>query len=151
SREGVRQLLKTATNGDEFFLVQFNDSARVLAGLTSNQSEIESELNYIQPEGQTSLYDAVHVALNHMKKAVNKRRALVLLSDGGDNNSRYTEHEIKEMLRESDVSLFTIEILSPLVTSADIRSMEKLAGETGGKVYQIHDVDELPDAIDKLS
>jgi VWFA-related protein len=75
----------------------------------------------------------------------------VILSDGGDNNSRYSEREVRARLRESDVSLYAIGMLGPMVPSADIRSLGRLAEETGGRIFQIGSVKQLPEAMSKVS
>jgi Ca-activated chloride channel family protein len=148
SREAVVQLLKTSMPGDEFFLVQFNDDAKLLTPFTSEQGEIESAMAGIRPIGWTALLDSLYLSLHQMKHARNTRRVLVVLSDGGDNNSRFTEHEVRALLRESDVSLYAIGMAGPLV---DLKLLENLAEETGGHMFEIKNVWQLPEAMSKLS
>jgi len=151
SRAAISQLLGTSVAGDEYFLLEFNDSPKILSGFTSDQGEIVRALGYIQPQGWTSLFDAVHLALNQMKKARNSRRALVVLSDGGDNNSRYSLGEIKSLLRESDVAMYAIGMLGPMVTPGSIRCLRNLTNETGGRMFPVASLSQLPDVIDKVS
>lgn len=148
SREAIVQLLKTSMPGDEYFLVQFNDDAKLLNRFTREPGEIEWAMSGIRPIGWTALLDSLYLSLNQMKHARNSRRVLVVLSDGGDNNSRFTEHEVRALLRESDVSLYAIGMAGPLV---DLKLLGDLAEETGGHMFQIKNVWQLPEAMSKLS
>ena len=151
SREAITQLMKTSMAGDEYFLVEFNDKPRVLTEFTPEAHDIESALMTIQPKGWTALLDAIHLSLSRMKKARNPRRALVVLSDGGDNNSRYSQSEIRTLLRESNVSLYAIGILGHMVTAGAMKLLSNLAEETGGRLFPVHNLNQLPDAIAKLN
>jgi VWFA-related protein len=99
SRQAVAQFFKMANPEDEFFLVQFNDSANLIQPFTRNLEEIQNKLAFTQSKGRTALLDAVYLALHEMKKARNPRKALLLISDGGDNSSRYTEPKIKNLVK----------------------------------------------------
>lgn len=151
SREAVAQLLRFSAPGDEYFLVEFNDRPTLLSGFTPDAQEIQDALLAIQPTGWTSLLDAIQLSVNHMKRAKNPRKVLVLLSDGGDNNSRYNEREIRELLRESNVSLFAIGILGRMVTAGAMKLLGNLADETGGHLFPVHNVRQLPETIEKLN
>ena len=151
SRAAITQLLKTSIPGDEYFLVSFNDKPELLSRFTSQPDDIQSALQSIRPMGWTALLDAIHLSVNHVKKGKNSRRALVVLSDGGDNNSRFNQHEVRELLRESDVSLYAIGILGRMVTAGAMKLLSNMAEETGGRLFQVHNVNQLPEAITKLS
>ena len=110
SRQAVAQFFKTANPEDEFFLVQFNDNAQLIQPFTHNLEEIQNRLTFTQSKGQTALLDAIYMGLHEMKKAKNPRKALLIISDGGDNNSRYTETEIKNLVKEADVQIYAIGI-----------------------------------------
>src|SRR5207245_8678704 len=100
SRQAVAQCLKTANPQDEFFLIQFNDRPELVVGFTSETEEIQNRLTFVQSKGRTALLDGVYMAMNQMKKARNPRKAILIISDGGDNSSRYTESEVKNAVRE---------------------------------------------------
>jgi Ca-activated chloride channel homolog len=151
SREAISQLLTSSMPGDEYFLVEFNDSPKLLYNFTSNASEIEGAMRAIQPRGWTALLDALYLSVNRMKHARNPRRALVILSDGGDNNSRFSEGELRALLRESDVSLYAIGMTGPMVPHSSMNLLSKLAGETGGRLFPCGHISQLPDAMAKLS
>jgi VWFA-related protein len=157
SRQAVAQFFKLANPEDEFFLVQFNDSANVIQPFTRNLEEIQNKLAFTQSKGRTALLDAVYMAMHEMKKARNPRKALLLISDGGDNSSRYTEAEIKTLVKEADVQIYAIGIYESV--GARTRTPEETTGpallteiaeQTGGRQYQVDDLNELPDVAAKI-
>jgi Ca-activated chloride channel family protein len=145
SFKAVEQFLKTSLPGDEFFLVQFSDVASVLVPFTRDTDQITSKLGLIQPQGWTAMFDAIYLAVNQMRQAKNPRKALLILSDGGDNNSRYSDREVINLLREADVQLFAIGLFD------DAHFLKKAAAETGGAVVAVHNLNDLSEAVDKLS
>jgi VWFA-related protein len=151
AREAIAQLAETTVPGDEFFLVRFSDAPKLVRGFTANPTEIEDSLRSIRADGWTSLFDAIQLSVHQMKKAHNPRHALVILSDGADNNSRFTEHEIVELLQESDVMVYAIAINGPMVAPASFKVLKKLAQATGGRMYQVNKVAQLPDVVAKIS
>jgi len=151
SREALSRLFVASNPGDEYFLVAFSDRPKLLAGFTPDSSEIQSSLLSIQPKGWTSLHDAIYLSVNHMKRASNARKALLVLSDGGDNNSRFSHREIKSLLRETDICLYAVGILGPRVTSGSMKSLAELAEETGGRMFPVGNVNQVPEAIAKIT
>jgi VWFA-related protein len=145
SIEAVRQFLKTLTPQDEFFLVQFADRPKLATGFTRDPDEILSALSFVQPIGWTALHDAICLGIQRMKSAKNSRRALIVLSDGGDNDSRYTESEVRDLVRESDVRIYSIGIYERP------RLLEKLAADSGGRAFWAKRIEDLPDTVDRLS
>src|SRR5436190_22062538 len=107
-------------------MVQFNDSANLIQAFTRNLEEIQNKLAFTQSKGRTALLDAVYMALHEMKKAKNPRKALLLISDGGDNSSRYSESEIRALVKEADVQIYAIGIYEP--GAARGRTSEEMAG-----------------------
>jgi VWFA-related protein len=102
-------------------------------------------MSLVQPYGWTALHDAIVLAVNQMRQAKNSRKALLVLSDGGDNHSRYSSSEVIDMLREADVRLYAIGLFD------SARFLKRAAEETGGGVIEVNDLQKLPDAIDTLS
>ncbi|HVP48710.1 MAG TPA: VWA domain-containing protein [Bryobacteraceae bacterium] len=157
SRQAVAQFFKLANPEDEFFLVQFNDSAQLIQPFTRNLEEIQNRLTFTQSKGRTALLDAVYMALQEIKKARNPRRALLLISDGGDNSSRYTETEIKNLVKETDAQIYAIGIYEGM--GARGRTPEEANGPallteiaevTGGRQYAVDNINELPDVAAKI-
>src|ERR1039457_3214939 len=102
SREAAAQFFKTANPEDEFFLVEFNDTPRLVVPLGREVPDIQNQLTFAQSKGRTALLDAVFLALHELKKSQKNRKALLIISDGGDNCSRYSETEVRNLVRESD-------------------------------------------------
>ena len=113
SRQAVAEFMKTANPEDEFFLVQFNDRPELTVHFTPDTEEIQNRLMFTQSKGRTALLDGVYMAMNEMKKARNPRKAILIISDGGDNSSRYTESEVRNVVREADVQIYAIGIFEP--------------------------------------
>jgi VWFA-related protein len=145
SFSAVEQFLKASLPGDEFFLVQFSDVPKLRVPFTPDADEITTNLSLVQPQGWTALFDAICLAVNQMKFAKNPRRALLILSDGADNNSRYSGGEVINLLREADVRVFAVGLFD------NAHYLKKAAEDTGGAMVAVHNIDDLPDAIDRLS
>jgi Ca-activated chloride channel family protein len=157
SRQAVAQFFKMANPEDEFFLVEFNDRPQLVMDFTTRLEEIQNKLAFTQSKGRTALLDGVYMALHKMKKARNPRKALLIISDGGDNSSRYTESEIKNLVREADVQIYAIGIFETM--SARGRTAEELNGpgllneiaeQTGGRHFPVENLNELPDIAAKI-
>jgi VWFA-related protein len=157
ARQAASQFFKTANPEDEFFLVQFNDRPELIVPFTHSPEEIQNRLTFTQAKGRTALLDGLYLAMNQMKKAKNPRKAILILSDGGDNSSRYTESEIKSLVREADVQVYAIGLFEPY--GARGRTAEELSGpgllnelaeQTGGRHFPVENVNELPDVAAKI-
>lgn len=157
SRLAAAQFFKTSNPNDEYFLVQFNNRPVLTVPFTTDTAKIQSALTFSQSKGRTALLDAVYLAMHQMKYAQNARKAILIISDGGDNNSRYTETEIKNAVREADVQIFAIGIFEPLgdrgrtPEEAEGPSLlSQLARQTGGRMYPVTNIAELPDIAAKI-
>ena len=150
SRLAAEAFFHAANPEDEFFLVEFSGSPKLSVPLTRNVAEIENRITQARPAGRTALLDAIYLALNEMRKSRLRRKALLIVSDGGDNASRYTQNEVNRLLRESDVLIYAIGIFTPF---GPRRSLEELAGpdllrkiaeRSGGRLIPISGTIELP-------
>ena len=157
AREAAVQFFKTANPQDEFFLVSFNERAELTSAFTNSVEDLQSRMMLTAPKGRTALLDAIYLGLSQMRGAHNGKRALLILSDGGDNHSRYNESDIKRLVKEADTQLYAIGIFDPL--GYRNRSPEELAGPsllsevtemTGGRVFAVEKLDELPDIASKI-
>ena len=157
SRQAVAQFFKTANPEDEFFLIQFNDRPQLVVPMTNSTEEILSALTFTQAKGRTALLDGVYMAMRTMRKARNPRKAILLISDGGDNSSRYTETEVRNAVREADVQMYAIGIFEPM--GARGRTAEEAAGpgllnelaeQTGGRHFPVENLNDLPDVAAKI-
>jgi len=154
SREAVVEFFRTANPQDEFFLIAFNDKPEVVSDFTSSVDDIQAKLIYLQPKGRTSLMDAIYMGLHQMRKAHNEKKALLIISDGGDNHSRYTESEIKSMVKEADVQIYAIGLFDSSPTTPEERSgpitLSEITDVTGGRTFTIDNPNELADVATKI-
>lgn len=151
SREAVARLFRASMPEDEYLLISFNDTPRLLSEFTRDVDEIQERLSWIRPRGWTALLDAIYLGLNRMKTARNTRKALLVISDGGDNNSRFTASEIRSVVRESDVSVYAIGILGGGVSKRSMKLLSKLAEDTGGRLFPVSKLSDLPDVVASIS
>jgi Ca-activated chloride channel homolog len=157
SRQAATQFFKTANPEDEFFLIEFNDRPEMIADFTTNTEDIQNRLTFTQAKGRTALLDGLYMAMKQMKKAHNPRKAILIISDGGDNNSRYTENEIKKLVREADVQVYAIGIYESGAgrgrtpeESSGPGLLTELSEQTGGHQFAVDNINELPDVAAKI-
>lgn len=147
-RDAVNQFCEAANPQDEFFMVAFADEPRLLVDFTSNTNEVEKELLFTQPKGRTSLLDAIYMGLHKMKHAKYGKKALLIISDGGDNHSRYGENEIKSMASEADVMIYSIGIFDRYVPTQEEmmgpQMLSEIAAPSGGRAYTIDNPNDMP-------
>jgi len=158
SKEAALQFFKTSNPQDEFMLINFSDRPNLITGFTSKFENLQDRLLFVKAGGRTALLDAIYLGLSEMKKATTNRRALLVISDGGDNHSRYTENDIKRAVRESDVQIYAVGIFEPLSSRA--RTPEEAGGPgllaalaevSGGRMFSVEDANELPEIAEKIS
>ncbi len=151
SRQAVSQFLKTMNAQDEAFVVEFSDRAELVVGFTHETGEIKDKMTSLESQGLTAMLDAVHLGINEMKKAKNPRKALLVISDGGDNNSRYTSKEIEDLVREADVQIYAMGVFEPLSyltrSAAELsgpRLLSEISRQTGGRAFAAPNDSVLP-------
>lgn len=158
SWEAAAAFLKITNAGDEFFLIEFSERAKLTVPLTPDAGQVRTRLVRARPAGRTSLLDGIHLGLAQMKQARNLRKAIVILSDGGDNHSRHVKGEIKQAVREGDVQIYALGIFDldgdPKRTPEEQNGptlLSELAEETGGRHIPVDSIDELPAACLRIS
>jgi len=152
SRMAAVQFFKTANAEDEFFLVEFDNSPRLEVPLTMDAGRIESQLTFSQSKGSTALLDAIYLALHEMKRSKKNKKALLIISDGGDNHSRYSAREVRNLVRESDVLIYSIGVFGGGSTAEESGGPGLLANiseQTGGRLFEANPM-ELPDIAQKI-
>ncbi len=152
SRMAAAAFFATANPEDEFFLVEFNEKPKLSVPLTRDTQEILSSLAFSQSKGRTALLDAIMLGLHELKKSTKSRKALLIISDGGDNSSRYTQRELKEAVRESDVLLYAIGVYGGAVSAEEVAGpglLTSITEESGGR-HVPGDASEMPDIAAKI-
>ncbi len=156
SRLAAVQFFRTANPQDEFFLINFNDRAQLVSPFTASVDELQNRLMFTSAHGMTAMLDGIYLGLSQMKGAHNAKKALLIISDGGDNHSRYSETDIRKYVQEADVQIYAIGLYEP----DGGYSPEEIAGPgllndltqmTGGRTFTVHSLSDLPDIATKIS
>jgi Ca-activated chloride channel homolog len=139
TRTAAGYFFKTANPGDEFCLVVLSSEAKVAVPLTEDVGNIQSQIMFDKGGGSTALLDGIYLGLNEVKKSKKLRKALIIISDGGENNSRYTEGEVLTAIKESDVLIYGIGIFGNGAGSnySDQTLMKDLTKLSGGRLYPL--------------
>ena len=155
ARKALSEFLRTCNPQDEFFVIGFNDRPAVLVDYTSDVEDVEARMVMLRPENRTALIDAMYLGVNHLKRAKYDRRALLVISDGGDNRSRYTDGELQRMVRESEVQIYSIGIFDAYApTDEEVNGpmlLKNISEATGGRLFKVMDVNELADIAARIS
>jgi Ca-activated chloride channel family protein len=154
AKDAVTEFFKTANPQDEFFMVTFSDEPDMVAGFTSSVDEITDKLIYTVPQKRTALLDAIYMGVSKMRQAKYPKKALLIISDGGDNHSRYTENEIKALVKEADIMVYAIGIYDHYFQSEEEKLGPQLLGEiselTGGRAFTVENPNDLADVATKI-
>ena len=149
AREAVRQFCEASNPQDEFFMVTFSDAPRLATDFTNRPEEIQNALLGAQSRGRTSLLDAIYMGIHKMKDARYSRRALLIISDGGDNHSRYSDHDVKSAVKEADILIYAVGTYDRYATTQEEllgpELLQNVAAVTGGQSYTISNVVEMPE------
>jgi VWFA-related protein len=152
SRMAAKEFFRISNPEDEFFLVEFDSAPKLRAGLTTDTGMIEYEMLFSKSKGSTALLDAIYLALHEMRRSKKNKKALLIISDGGDNHSRYSLKEINEVVRESDVLIYSVGVFGGGFTHEELDGgslLTSISEQTGGRLFEAAGV-ELPDIAKKI-
>lgn len=156
ARQALSRFIETSHNSDEYFLIGFNSRAQLLMERTRNGDAVLDKLTFVQTKGQTALYDACYLGVEKVQRGAHPKRAIILISDGQDNNSRYNFNEVRKLLKESDVVLYGIGILG----GSDPGSNEGMLGQSildelssvsGGKAFFPNSAAEMDEIFERIA
>lgn len=154
AREAVVEFFKTANPKDEFFMITFADKPEEISDFTQSVEDIQGKLVYTIPKGRTALLDAIYLGISKMRQAKYQKKALLIISDGGDNHSRYTEGEIKSLVKEADTLIYAIGIYDHYFPTEEERLGPALLSDiselTGGRTFTIDNPNDLADVATKI-
>lgn len=154
AREAVTEFFRTANPQDEFFMIAFADKPEEISDFTQSVDDLQGKLVYTVPKGRTALLDAIYLGLSKMREAKYPKKALLIISDGGDNHSRYTEGEIKSLVKEADVMVYSIGIYDHYFATEEERLGPALLSEvselSGGRSFTIDNPNDLADVATKI-
>ena len=154
AREAVKEFFKTANPQDEFFMIAFSDKPREISDFTQSVEDVEGKLLFTIPKGRTALLDAIYLGISKMREAKYPKKALLIISDGGDNHSRYTEGEIKSLIKEADVMVYSIGLYDQFLPTEEERLGPALLNDiseiSGGRAFTIDNPNDLADVATKI-
>ena len=154
AKDAVIEFFKTANPQDEFFMITFNDEPEEVTDFTSSVDEIQNKLVFAVPRRRTALLDAIYMGMSKMRQAKFPKKALLIISDGGDNHSRYTENEIRALVKEADVMIYAIGIYDRYASAVEERLGPQLLSDitelTGGRAFTIDNPNDLVDVETKI-
>jgi Ca-activated chloride channel family protein len=156
ARDALSHFIQTSHDRDEYFLIGFNSRAQLLMDRTRDGNAVLDKLTFVQTKNNTALYDACYLGVERVQRGTHPKRALLLISDGQDNNSRYTFNELRRVLKESDVVLYAIGILggSDVGSSLGMEGqsiLDELAGVSGGKAFYPRGPAEMDDIFEQIA
>jgi Ca-activated chloride channel homolog len=149
-RAAANEFFKTANPEDEFALVEFDSAPRLVVPVTADPAKVTYQLLFAHAKGNTALLDAVFLGLHEIKKANKKRKALVVITDGGENNSRYTPTEIRNVVKESDVLIYSIGVFTDSYNTDAGGVLNSISEQTGGRMFKTQGM-RLSDIAAKIS
>jgi Ca-activated chloride channel family protein len=156
ARDALAKFIQTSHDSDEYFLIAFNSRAQLLLDKTRDGNAVLDKLTFVQTKNNTALYDACYLGVEKVQRGAHPKRALLLISDGQDNNSRYTFNELRRLLKESDVTLYGIGILSGGDAGSSLGMegqgiLDELASVSGGKAFFPRSAAEMDDIFEQIA
>jgi Ca-activated chloride channel family protein len=156
ARDALSKFIQTSHNSDEYFLIAFNSRAQLLLDKTRDGNAVLDKLTFVQTRNNTALYDACYLGVEKVQRGAHPKRALLLISDGQDNNSRYTFNELRRLLKESDVVLYGVGILSGNDAGSSMGMegqgiLDELASVSGGKAFFPRSSAEMDDIFEQIA
>src|ERR1041385_2961953 len=156
ARDALSKFIQTSHDSDEYFLIAFNSRAQLLLDRTRDGDSVLNKLTFIDTKSQTALYDACYLGVEKVQRGTHPKRALLLISDGQDNDSRYTFNELRKLLKESDVTLYAIGILSGSDAGSSLGMegqgiLDELSGVSGGKAFFPRSAAEMDDIFEQIA
>ncbi len=156
ARDALSKFIQTSHDSDEYFLIAFNSRAQLLLDKTRDGNAVLDKLTFVETRNQTALYDACYLGVEKVQRGVHPKRALLLISDGQDNDSRYTFNELRKLLKESDVVLYAVGILSGSDAGSTMGMegqgvLDDLAGVSGGKAFFPRSAAEMDDIFEQIA
>jgi Ca-activated chloride channel homolog len=140
ARSAAVTFMKIGGRQDEYFLITFGNDAEFTSGFTTDIAHLQDRIAFTQANGMTALYDAVYLGLDRVNQGNNTRKALLLITDGDDNHSRYSYSNVKEFAKERDVQIYAIGIVDPIRTQYGAATngraaLRDLSRVTGGRAF----------------
>jgi len=146
ARSAITRFMQSMNPEDEAFLITFNERAKLAQRFTDQIGTLRSTLAQLKPSGSTAIYDAVYMGLDQIRRGRNEKKALVLITDGEDNSSRYTSVELREFAKESNVQVYGIGEQG--VLGYGFAEIQHIVSLTGGRAFFPNSFNDLDYYID---
>jgi Ca-activated chloride channel homolog len=147
-REAIKEFCAFSNPQDEFFVITFSNQPHLVHDFADSPENIAGEMLQVMPRGRTALLDAIYMGMQKMREARYGKKALLIISDGGDNHSRYSERELVSAVKESDVMIYAIGIFDRYVPTQEERLgpalLSQITEVTGGSAFILENLVEMP-------
>lgn len=156
ARNALERFINTSHPSDEYFLIAFNSRAQLLLDRTRDGDAVLQKLTLVQPKNDTALYDACYLGVERVTRGVHPKKALLIISDGQDNSSRYNFKEVRRLMKESDVTIYSVGIMdgrdaSSMAGMQGQAFLDELANVTGGKSFYPQTNVEMDEIFERIA
>jgi Ca-activated chloride channel family protein len=156
ARKALEKFIATSHPSDEYFLIAFNNRAQLLLDRTRDGDAVLRKLTLVQPKQNTALYDAVYLGVDKVTRGAHQKRALLIISDGQDNASRYNFGEVRRLMKESDVVTYAVGILGGNDSSSQLGMqgqafLDELTSVSGGKSFYPQTDVEMDEIFERIA
>ena len=156
ARQALSRFILTSHPSDEYFLIAFNSRAQLLLDRTRDGDAVLQKLGLVQPSKNTALYDAVYLGVERVSRGSHEKKALLIISDGQDNSSRYNFNEVRRLIKESDVVTYAVGILgngdsSSMLGMQGQAFLDEMTSVTGGKAFYPQSDVEMDEIFERIA
>ncbi|HZS48558.1 MAG TPA: VWA domain-containing protein [Blastocatellia bacterium] len=149
AQAALRKMMDSSNKDDDYFLITFASNAQLVKDFTSDGESITNALSFVTPKGSTALYDGAYLAVEKVRQGRHKRRAILIISDGEDNNSRYSYRELSKLIKEADVQIYGLGITD--FAGPGMGVLEQISRTTGGRAFSVLGGMDLEDAVNRIA
>jgi Ca-activated chloride channel family protein len=156
ARNALSKFIMTSHPSDEYFLIAFNSRAQLLLDRTRDGEAVLNKLTLVQPSKNTALYDAVYLGVERVTRGSHQKKALLIISDGQDNSSRYNFGEVRRLLKESDVVAYAVGIMggNDSMNALGMQGqafLDEITSVTGGKSFYPQSDVEMDEIFERIA
>jgi Ca-activated chloride channel family protein len=156
ARKALEKFINTSHPADEYFLIGFNSRAQLLLDRTRDGDAVLQKLTLVKPKDNTALYDACYLGVERVTRGTRQKKAMLIISDGQDNASRYNFGEVRRLLKESDVTVYAVGIMDGRDAGSTMGMqgqafLDELTSVTGGKAFYPQTDVELDEIFERLA
>lgn len=156
ARNALSRFINTSHPRDEYYLIAFNSRAQLLLDKSRDGEAVLNKLTLVEPKQNTALYDACYLGVERVSRGTHQKKALLIISDGQDNSSRYSFKEVRRLMKESDVVIYSVGILDGRDSGSMIGMqgqsfLDELSNVTGGKSFYPNTTAEMDEIFERIA